>query len=201
VVLSIPYGRGEYGLARTLDVQPIEARVLIESSHEAFKVFWDWSDARVRYALQNRHTSTVLGWTLHLAPDTVVDNKGPMKNKTVIETVNIRGLQNFSLQGNAAEMTRLAATLATERGVAILLTVHDAIIAEAPLGDLAATAAALEACMVEASRIILGGFTLRVDSKLIGAGERYRDRRGEAMWRHVTALLDEIEADDGRAVA
>jgi DNA polymerase-1 len=201
VVLSIQYGRGEYGLARTLDVQPIEARALIAKSHETFKVFWDWSDARVRYALQNRHTSTALGWTLHLAPDTAVDNRGPMKNKTVIETVNIRSLQNFPLQANAAEMTRLAATLASERGISILLTVHDAIIAEAPLGDLEAAAATLEACMVEASRIILGGFALRVDSKLIGAGGRYHDKRGEAMWRHVTALLDEIEEEGGRAVA
>jgi len=201
VVLSIQYGRGEWGLARTLDVQPVEARVLIEKSHEAFRQFWDWSDARVRYALLNRHTSTVLGWDLHLAPDVVVEGKGRMQNKTVIETVNVRSLQNFPLQANAAEMTRLAATLAMERGIAILLTVHDAIIAEAPLGDLEATAAALEACMVEASEIILGGFRLRVDSKLIREGERYRDKRGEAMWQHVTALLDEIEAEGGRAVA
>jgi DNA polymerase-1 len=199
-VLSILYLRSEFGLARALDVQPVEARVLIEKSHEAFAIFWDWSDSRVRYALLNRHTSTVLGWTLHLAPDITVDNKGRMKNKTVIETVNVRSLQNFPLQGNAAEMTRLAATLATERGIAILLTVHDAIIAEAPLGDLQATAVKLEACMVEASKIILGGFALRVDCKLIGAGERYRDKRGEAMWCHVTALLDEIEAE-GRRVA
>jgi hypothetical protein len=59
VVLSIQYGRGENALARTLDMQPIRARHLIQQSHDAFKVFWDWSDARVRYALLNRQTSTV----------------------------------------------------------------------------------------------------------------------------------------------
>jgi hypothetical protein len=47
-----------------------------------------------------------------------------------IETANTRSLQNFPLQGNAAEMTRLPATLDTERGVAILSTVHDAIFSD-----------------------------------------------------------------------
>jgi len=188
-VLAIQYGRGENALARTLDLQPIQARDLIQQSHRAFKAFWAWSDARVNYALLNRRTSTVLGWQLHLAPDSVEEVKGRIR----VKSPNVRSLQNFPMQANAAEMTRLAAMLAHERGIAILLTVHDAIIAESDLNELAATKITLEECMVEASRIILGGFALRLETKLIRYQERYSDKRGKEMWGQVMNLLDEIE--------
>ena len=190
-VLSLQYGRGEYALARTLNKQPIQARALIEMSHEAFAEFWAWNDARVRYALLERRTSTVFGWALHLPPDTVEDDKGRIK----IKTYNVRSLGNFAMQANAAEMTRLAACLAVEREVKLLMTVHDSLVAEAPLAALDAVAVQLKGCMVEASRIVLNGFPLRVDVKKIPYPKRYEDRRGADMWRHVMELLNEIEGD------
>jgi hypothetical protein len=49
--------------------------------------------------------------------------------------------------------------------------------------------------MVEASRIILDGFALRVDTKIITYPQRYTDPRGEGMWRALMALLDAIEKE------
>lgn len=198
VVLSITYGRGELSLARTLDLQPIQARVLIEKSHTAFPDYWAWNEAKVRYALLNRITHTVMGFPLHLPPDSVEDVKGQggvVRPKVI--SPNARFLGNFQAQGNAAEMTRLAARLAYERGVQILLTMHDAIAAESSIAELADTRRQVEACMVEASRIILGGFELRVDSKLIAYPARYSDKRGVEMWGAVMRLLDQIEAAEG----
>src|SRR5205823_424216 len=94
-VLAIQYGRGEYALARTLSLQPIQARDLIQKSHEAFAAFWAWSDARVNYALLNRRTSTVLGCQLFLPDDTVNEKDGRLK------VPNPRSLQNFPMQANA----------------------------------------------------------------------------------------------------
>ena len=200
VVLSIQYGRGGFGLAQTLDIQPIRARVLLDKHREAFSVFWAWSDARVRYAFLERHTSTVMGWNLWVPDEHVEEGKGPLKNKTVITGPNVRSLMNFAMQANAAEMTRLAACLAAERKIEVLLTVHDALIAQAPITRLAETAKQLEECMIEASSIILDGFKLRVDTKLIPHPHHYHDDRGEDMWQTVMQLLDELECG-GRAVA
>jgi hypothetical protein len=189
VVLGIQYERTEMGLALALDMQPIEACRLIDQSHAAFPQFWAWSDARVNYALAHRQTNTVLGWTLHVPPERVEEIDGCVR----IKSPNARSVRNFAFQANAAEMTRLAARMAWERGLCVLMTVHDAIMIEADEAGSLDAAAALEACMVEASRIILGGFALRVASKLICYPDRYRDPRGEMMWREVMALLDDLE--------
>jgi DNA polymerase-1 len=193
VVLGIQYDRTEIGLAAALDLQPIEARRLIDQSHKAFPQFWAWSDARVNYALAHRQTATVLGWTLHLPPERVEEIDGRVR----IKLPNARSVRNFAFQANSAEMTRLATRMAFERasecGLRVLMTMHDAIAAEADEANSLAALAILEACMVEASRIILGGFALRVDSKIIGYPNRYSDPRGETMWREVMMLLDDIE--------
>ena len=189
VVLGIQYERTERGLAQALDIQPIEARRLIEQSHEAFPDFWQWSDKRVNYALSERHTSTVLGWQLHVRPESDEEIGGRVR----VKSPNARAIRNFAFQANAAEMTRLAARLAWERGLTVLLTVHDALLIEAPEADRLAAAALLEECMVEASLIILGGFALRIDTKIISYPHRYSDPRGKAMWQEVMTLLEAIE--------
>jgi hypothetical protein len=191
VVLGIQYEQTEWGLAQVLDMQPIEARRLIEQSRAAFSDFWEWSDKRVNYAVAHRRTNTVLGWTLHVPDDSVEEING----RTSLKGPNVRAIRNFAFQANAAEMTRLAVRLLWERGAGLvhpLITVHDSIIAEAAWEDRVAAAALLEGCMVEASRIILGGFALRVDTKSISYPNRYSDPRGESMWREVMTLLDDI---------
>jgi hypothetical protein len=73
------------------------------------------------------------------------------------------------------------------------MTVHDQILVEADADRVREVAAVLEDCMVEASRIILGGFALRVESKIIAYPHHYSDPRGEEMWHAVTDLIAEIE--------
>jgi hypothetical protein len=130
-----------------------------------------------------------MGWQLHLPDDSIEEKDG----RVYIKSPNVRAIRNFAFQANAAEMTRLAARLAWERGILVLLTVHDQIFAEALWEDRFQVAALLEECMVEASRIILDGFALRVDTKIIAYPDRYHDTRGETMWQEVMTLLNEIE--------
>jgi hypothetical protein len=191
VVLGILYDRTEWGLARALDMQPLRARMLIEQSHDAFPDFWAWSDQRLNYAMAHRQTHTVLGWRLNVPPDSVEEVNGVVR----LKLPNVRSVRNFAFQANAAEMTRLAARLAWERGLEVLLTVHDAILVECNDADVDASRALLEACMVEASRIILDDFVLRVETKVIRYPHRYSDPRGEAMWTEVMQLLDAIERE------
>jgi hypothetical protein len=98
-------------------------------------------------------------------------------------------LRNFPMQANGAEMMRLAACFATERGVEVCAPVHDAFLICSPLDRLDEDVAKMRAAMAEASRIVLGGFELSTDASITRWPERYMDPRGAVMWRRVMALL------------
>jgi DNA polymerase I len=115
---------------------------------------------------------TVFGWHVHVG-----------------EMSNPRSLRNFPMQSNGAEMMRLAACLATERGVEVCAPVHDAFLICAPLDRLGEDVAAMRAAMAEASRIVLGGFELGTDVSVTRWPNRYMDSRGRVMWDRVTNLL------------
>jgi DNA polymerase-1 len=93
-------------------------------------------------------------------------------------------------------LLRLACSLATERGIEICAPVHDAVLIAAPLERLDGDIARMQAAMLEASRVILNGFELRADAKVIRYPDRYMDKRGLVMWNKITALLDEADGLD-----
>jgi hypothetical protein len=59
----------------------------------------------------------------------------------------------------------------------------------APLDRLEANIAAMRAAMAEASRIVLAGFELGTDVKVIRYPDRYMDPRGAVMWARVMELI------------
>ena len=115
---------------------------------------------------------TVFGWRLQVGAE-----------------FNARSLMNFPMQANGAEMMRLAASLATERGIAVCAPVHDAFLIEAPAAEIEGAVEELQACMREASRVVLGGLELGSDAVVVRWPERYRDKRGAVMWETVTGLV------------
>ncbi len=99
------------------------------------------------------------------------------------------------MQGNGAEMLRLACCLATERGFEVCAPVHDAVLICAPLDRLDADIAGIRAAMAEASRIVLNGFELGTDVSTVRYPERYADKRGVKMWDEVTSLINQFKAE------
>ncbi len=97
------------------------------------------------------------------------------------------------MQANGAEMLRLACCLGTERGIEICAPVHDAVLITAPLNRLDADIIVMQACMLEASRDVLGGFELRSDAEIVRCPDRYSDGRGRGMWNTVMGILDRLE--------
>jgi hypothetical protein len=89
-------------------------------------------------------------------------------------------------------MLRLACCLATERGIKVCFPVHDALLVEGPADRIEAVVEATQAAMREASAVVLSGFELRTDAKIVGPGERYIDPRGETMWATIRGILDEL---------
>ena len=96
------------------------------------------------------------------------------------------------MQANGAEMLRIACILMTEAGIRVCAPVHDAVLIEAPLEELEARVQQAQDLMIEASRQVLGGFTLTTDADIYRYPERYRDEeRGGAFWDKVMGLLPE----------
>ena len=56
---------------------------------------------------------------------------------------------------------RLACCFATEAGVRVCCPVHDALLVEAPIGDIEQTVAMCQQAMEQASELVLPGFPLR----------------------------------------
>ena len=90
-------------------------------------------------------------------------------------------------------MLRLACIFATDRGIQVCATVHDAVLIEAPLDDLDDQVKAMQEAMVEASRVVLDGFELRTDATVIRYPDRYVDERGGDMWETVFGLIQELD--------
>jgi hypothetical protein len=171
--LAVQYGMGELSLAQSLNQPEAYARDLLRLHRETYPRFWKWSQAAVDHAMLFGSLQAVFGWTVHVGPES-----------------NPRSLANFPMQANGAEMLRLACCLATERGIEVCAPVHDAILIEADADAVEQAVADCQQAMREASEIVLAGFALRADAKVIRHPERYIDPRGERMWETVGGLLE-----------
>jgi hypothetical protein len=189
-VLAVQYGMAEWSLAARIGQPPIVARDLLRAHHETYAVFWRWSDAVLDTAMSTNILHTTFGWHIHV-------KEGP----------NPRSLRNFLMQGNGAEMMRIAACLATERGIEVCAPVHDAFLICAPLDRLDADIALMRQAMAEASRAVLDGFEIGTDCPgesnasgtrnefphVIRYPNRFMDGRGAVMWQRVLELLPRQE--------
>jgi DNA polymerase family A len=183
-MLAVQYGMGAEALALRIAQPPVVARDLLRAHHETYRAFWEWSDAAVNHAMLMGSLHTVFGWHVHIGEDS-----------------NSRSLRNFPMQANGAEMMRLAACLATERGIGVCAPVHDAFLICAPLDHLEADVAAMRGAMAEASRAVLGGFEVRTDAALVRHPDRYTDPRGVVMWDRVMALITKRQPSVNTAAA
>jgi hypothetical protein len=172
VTLGVQYGMGPTSLADRLGEPECFARRLLELHQATYPGYWRWAQAAVDHAMLHGWLQTVFGWRVQVSGKP-----------------NSRSLANFGSQANAAEMLRLACCLTTERGIEVCAPIHDALLVEANDEEIESTVEATKSAMAEASRVVLGGFELRTDSKIIRYPERYSDPRGERMWNTVSRLL------------
>jgi hypothetical protein len=172
--LAVQYGMGAESLARILDESPARGRELIGLHRRTYPRYWQWSDDVEMTAFLSGKLQTAFGWRIHVGPN-----------------ANPRSLRNFPLQGNGAEMLRIACILATERGIRVCAPIHDALLIESEADEIGDAVAAMQAAMREAGEIVLSGFRLRTDAKIVRYPDRYFDPRGERFWRTVWELIGE----------
>jgi hypothetical protein len=176
-VLAVQYGMGAESLAYRIGQPVLQAKELLKLHRQTYRVFWQWSDSAVDYAMLYGNLSTVFGWTIHVGTKS-----------------NPRSLRNFPMQANGAEILRLACCLATERGIRLCAPVHDAVLIEAPLDDLERAISVTQSAMAEASRIVLDGFQLRTEVEVVRYPARYTDPRGKVMWDTVMEIIRRNQA-------
>jgi DNA polymerase-1 len=172
--LGVQYGMQAESLARRMGRPTADGRELLHLHQQTYPTYWRWSDNVQDFAMLYGRLETVFGWRVHVGLD-----------------ANPRSLRNFPLQGNGAEMLRLACCLATERGVRVCAPVHDALLVEGPAYAIREVVAETQKAMREASELVLPGFPLRTDAKIVSWPERYVDDRGRRMWELVQELLSE----------
>jgi hypothetical protein len=97
-------------------------------------------------------------------------------------------------------MLRLACCLATERGIQVCAPVHDALLIEADAIDIDAAVKGTQQAMREASELVLPGFPLRTEAKVVCYPDRYFDERGRRMWEAVEKLVEEVSSKDADEV-
>ena len=174
-VLAVQYGMGRESLGDRIQQPVIVAKDLLRKHREAFRIFWRWSDGNVDYALLHNNLWTVFGWNLQVSGQ-----------------INPRSLANFLMQANGAEMLRIACILMTEAGIRVCAPVHDAVLIEAPIGELDERVRQSQELMSEASRQVLGDFELTTDAEIYHYPDRYRDEeRGGPFWDKLMSLLEE----------
>jgi DNA polymerase I-like protein with 3'-5' exonuclease and polymerase domains len=171
VSLGVLYGLSGDGLAGKLGLPAAYGHDLLRMHKDVFRRFWQWSALVQDQGMLAGKLSTVFGWCAHAGRE-----------------ANARSLRNFPMQGNGAEMLRVACCLATEAGITVCCPVHDALLIEADADAIEAAVARTQEIMRQASEVVLAGFSLRTNAKAVRHPGRYRDPRGEVMWRTVMEL-------------
>lgn len=172
-VLGTNYGMGVSLLAHQTGQSDIVAAEILRRLRTTFPVYFAWAEANMDRAQLLGFIETVFGWQLHVSAGT-----GP------------NSLLNFPMQANGAEMLRLAACMVTEAGIDVCAPIHDALLIEAPAGDIDQAVYTTSRLMTEASSLVLDGWEIGTDVMILGSGERYADPRGDSMW---TRVLNQIE--------
>ena len=177
-VLAVQYGMSANALSPRINQPTIRARQLLALHRQTYRTFWTFSDNVLNEAVLRGRLWTSFGWQIHT-------------QATADIKLNPRSICNFPMQANGAEMLRLACILLTDAGIRVCAPVHDALLIEAPLDQLDAVVAQTQALMREASRVVLNGFELTSDAKVVRYPDRYMDERGTKMWNNIMARIGE----------
>ena len=175
--LAINYGMGVPSLAKGLNRHPLIASHIIELHRRTYPVYWEWREERAQTAMLDRQLETQFGWRLYLS-----------------NSPNKRTLYNFPMQGNGAEMLRLAAWQLCEVGIVPNMLIHDGLLLEVSNKEQIAQSMDI---MKAAGRDVCGGFEIGVDvDQMLKRGARYRDKRPVAkkMWETMMQTLQDIGA-------
>ncbi len=166
---------GPEALAVKIKKPEVYAEELLELHRRNYKTFWNWSDRVVDMAMAHKRIYTTYGWQLNVKSD-----------------ANTRSLRNYPMQANGAEILRTAIILMGQEGLRVCAPVHDALLVEFDERHFERDLLVAQSLMAQASKIVLNGFEIRTDAKVIRHSDHFMESKGEYMWRKIEAILSEI---------
>lgn len=172
--LAVQYGMGPESLALRINQPIARARQLLDLHHTTYRTFWEWSNKSFNEFSLGGKLWTNFGWQIKAG-----------------NIVNERSVRNFPMQAHGAEMLRIACILLKREGISVCAPVHDALLIEAPLTVLDSVVKRAQELMAEASRIVLYGFELGCDARVVRYPNRFMDERGIVMWNTAMPLINE----------
>lgn len=104
-------------------------------------------------------------------------------------------LSNWPCQANGSEMLRLAVIAAVENGIHVCTPAHDALVIEAPEDEIDPAVCLTRRLMGQASRVVISGFEVRTDAKIIRHPNQWVDPRGAFMWEKICSLIPNLSQD------
>jgi hypothetical protein len=178
VVLGIQYGLGAGSLAARTGISLFEAGEILARLRARFHRFEDYIGCILDHAGLHLEIGTPFGWHMQCPSG-----------------INPRTVRNFPIQSSASEILHVACLLAERRGIELVAPIHDALLAEGPLSQVEKLSHALDELMGDAAALVLRGYRLPTDCKIVKPGEHYQDERGAAMWATVTRLVAKLERE------
>jgi DNA polymerase I-like protein with 3'-5' exonuclease and polymerase domains len=174
--LAIGYGMGFRSLARRAGVSEAQAKEWLAMHANLYPGFARWREDVVDRALLNGMLRTPFGW-----------------RRIVTGDESIPELMNWPVQSRGSDIMRAVCIAATEAGIGLAAPVHDGFLIVSRLARLDEDCERMLAIMKRAGEVVTGGLTIKVDYKTTRWPDRYMDKRGQAMWGKVMALLQENE--------
>jgi hypothetical protein len=183
VNFGVIYGQTAYGLALVLGVNTGYAQRLLDWHRNVFHVAHRWLDDMTVKAAFDGEITSLYGWRMTTTPETRPNT-----------------LRNWQIQTTGAEILRIALCLATERGASIAATLHDAMLVVCSEDEIVRHLAITSEAMLEAGRIVLEGFEIRVDTppKIIRYPHHYYDGRDEELFCRVSRTIGFDPASGGQ---
>ncbi len=183
-MLAAQYGQMPPSLARRNGLPRWVAQDLYNKHKSVYARYWQWIENEVLNAEVVGHMDTLLGW------------RRPVSERDA----NTNSMLNFPIQAGCAEILRLATVYMLDAGIAICACVHDAVLIEAPIGEIEEAVATCQECWRRASGEYLGGFELGSDAKIIRYPARWGDNKEEdaediELFGRIQRLLDDIERE------
>jgi DNA polymerase I len=173
-LLASQYGQTAFGFSANAGISLQLAEIVHKNLRKAYPKYWLWIDREMIRASINTVMRTPLGWSIRVGRDTK-------------DTL----LMDFPMQGSCADILRVATILMLEEGVSLCAMVHDAVLIEDSIENIEKTVEVVKSCWRKASEVVLDGFTLDADAKIIKHPEVFRE--GVEMWRLLLQLNQEAE--------
>jgi DNA polymerase I len=189
--LSTLYGASPMSLYKDLPGSTLsQAEQFVEHNHRSYRQYWRWSDLRTDIFLyETASESTVFGWEHHLDPAERCDD--------YLFSLARNRSRNFPMQATCAEILRWACVLASDDGITIHATVHDALLIGAPDEEIENAVTRTREHMIAASRLVLGVEMKVPIPEIIRYPGRMRDPRGAKVWDEMVSRLASLDRNPG----